>query len=78
MTNSPTTIHAVLDSNVLVIAHRSTHSHCPNCELIQRWQAREFTFLFSRDTLLEYAEKLMALGWSGQRSCSSSHWFRVG
>ena len=34
----------------------------PNCELIERWQAREFTFLFSRDTLLEYAEKLLALG----------------
>ena len=62
MANSPTICRAVLDSNVLIAAHRSTHLQSPNRELIERWQAREFTFLFSRDTLLEYAEKLLALG----------------
>ena len=62
MANSPPAWRAVLDSNVLIAAHRSTHSQSPNRELIERWQANEFTLLFSRDTLHEYAEKLLALG----------------
>ena len=62
MANSPTICRAVLDSNVLIAAHRSTHLQSPNRELIERWQANEFTLLFSRDTLHEYAEKLLALG----------------
>lgn len=62
MANSPPACRAVLDSNVLIAAHRSTHSQSPNRELIERWQANEFTLLFSRDTLHEYAEKLLALG----------------
>ena len=61
MANSPPACRAVLDSNVLVAAHRSAHPHSPNRELIERWQANEFTLLFSRDTLHEYAEKLLAL-----------------
>ena len=51
MANSSLACRAVLDSNVLIAAHRSTHLQSPNRELIERWQAREFTFLFSRDTL---------------------------
>ena len=62
MGNNPSANRAVLDSNVLIAAHRSAHSQSPNRELIERWQAREFTFLFSRDTLNEYAEKLLTLG----------------
>lgn len=61
MADSTPASRAVLDSNVLVAAQRSTHPHSPNRELIERWRANEFTFLFSRDTLLEYAEKLLAL-----------------
>ena len=61
MADSTLAIRAVLDSNVLVAAQRSAHPHSPNRELIERWKANEFTFLFSRDTLLEYAEKLLAL-----------------
>lgn len=62
MANSQPTCRVVLDSNVLIAAHRSTHSESPNRELIERWQVNEFTFLFSRDTLHEYADKLLGLG----------------
>ncbi len=61
MPNSPPICRAVLDSNVLVAVHRSADTHSPNRELIERWQAYEFTLLFSRDTLREYAEKLLGL-----------------
>ena len=61
MANSPPVCRAVLDSNVLVAAHRSADPDSPNRELIARWQANEFTLLFSRDTLHEYAEKLCEL-----------------
>ena len=61
MADSPPAYRAVLDSNVLVAAQRSADPHSPNRELVERWKADEFTFLFSRDTLLEYAEKLLAL-----------------
>lgn len=62
MANSSSACRAVLDSNVLVAAHLSPHPQSPNRELIERWQAKEFTVLFSRDTLHEYAEKLLELG----------------
>ncbi|MBC7819032.1 MAG: PIN domain-containing protein [Planctomycetaceae bacterium] len=61
MANSPPAFRAVLDSNVLVAAQRSADPLSPNRELIERWKANEFTLLFSRDTLLEYAEKLLVL-----------------
>jgi predicted nucleic acid-binding protein len=61
MASSPSACRAVLDSNVLVAARRTTGTHSPNRELIERWQANAFTLLFSRDTLHEYAEKLLAL-----------------
>lgn len=61
MADSLRLCRAVLDSNVLIAAQRSADTHSPNRELINRWQANEFTFLFSRDTLLEYAEKLLEL-----------------
>ena len=61
MANSPSVRRAVFDSNVLVAARRSSAPHSPNRELIERWQANEFTLLFSRDTLHEYAEKLLEL-----------------
>lgn len=61
MAGSPLLCRAVLDSNVLVAATRSADPHRPNRELIERWQAADFTLLYSRDTMLEYAEKLLEL-----------------
>lgn len=61
MANSSPSCRAVLDSNVLIAAHRSADHRSPNRELIERWQANDFVLLFSRDTLLEYAEKLLEL-----------------
>ena len=61
MADSPPIVRSVLDTNVLVAAHRTTHSNSPNRELIDRWQVSQFTLLFSRDTLHEYADKLLAL-----------------
>lgn len=62
MISSPDKWRAVADSNVIVAAQRSTHTQSPNRELIERWRLREFDFLYSPDTLGEYAEKLLALG----------------
>jgi uncharacterized protein len=61
MTSSPPRCRAVLDSNVLVAACRTTRPESPNREIIKRWEDDEFTLLYSRDTLQEYAEKLLAL-----------------
>ena len=63
MHNIPTTrMRVVADSNVVIAAHRSAHPHSPNREFIERWQRDEFDFLYSVDTLSEYAEKLLAFG----------------
>ena len=51
----------MLDSNVLIAAQRSARPDSPNRELIDRWQADEYTLLYSLDTLHEYAEKLTKL-----------------
>ena len=61
MAHSPPACRVVLDSNVLIAAQRSVDVYSPNRELIERWQSHEFTLLFSRDTLHEYAEKLLEL-----------------
>ncbi len=55
-------LRAVIDTNVLLAARRSSHPASPNIEIFDRWQRREFTFLFSLDTLAEYAEKLLHHG----------------
>jgi predicted nucleic acid-binding protein len=49
---------AVLDTNVVVAAHRSESPTSPNRDLLRRWRAGEFALLFSDDVLLEYIEKL--------------------
>ncbi len=61
MASSSPAFRAVLDTNVLVAAHRTPQSTSPNREVLDRWQASEFTLLYSRDTLYEYAEKLLEL-----------------
>ena len=55
-------LRAVLDTNVVLAAKRSKHPLSPNTEILDRWQSREFHFLFSLDTLPEYAEKLLERG----------------
>ena len=62
MAHSPDKCRAVADSNVIIAAQRSTHAQSPNREFIERWRQGEYDFLYSADTLAEYAEKLLALG----------------
>lgn len=58
-------VRAVLDTNVVVAAHRALQPGSPNAEVIDRWDASEFTLLHTPDVLLEYAEKLIETGVSG-------------
>lgn len=68
-----TAFRAVLDTNVVLAAHRSTHPASPNREVIERWRGGEFTLLYSDDVTLEYGEKMIehgiaradVLGWMG-------------
>lgn len=55
-------LRAVLDTNVVLAAKRSTYPQSPNAEIITRWMAGEFTWLVSEDVLLEYTEKLLEKG----------------
>jgi len=55
-------LRVVLDTNVLLAARRSTNPTSPNAEILNRWQRREFAFLYSLDTLAEYATKLLGHG----------------
>ena len=58
----PGSLRAVLDTNVLLAAHLSSHPASPTAEILDRWQRREFVFLHSLDTLAECAEKLLTHG----------------
>ena len=55
-------VRAVLDTNVVVAAHLAIQPGSPNAEVIDRWEAGEFTLLQTPDVLLEYAEKLIETG----------------
>lgn len=55
-------LRVVLDTNVLLASRRSRHPESPNVEIFSRWQAGEFTFLYSHDIAIEYAEKLLEHG----------------
>lgn len=55
-------VRAVLDTNVVVAAHRSSGAASPNREILERWRAGDFTLLYSEDVLLEYVEKLIEFG----------------
>lgn len=55
-------LRAVLDTNVILAAHRTASPASPNAEILARWRRREFRFLFSSDTLAEYAEQLLQHG----------------
>ena len=51
-------LRTVPDTNVIVAAHKSESETSPNKEYFSRWVKDEFEILYSRDTLLEYIEKL--------------------
>ncbi len=55
------TFRVVFDTNVIISA-QSNNPASPNRELIDRWIKKEFQCLYSTDTLLEYVEKLLAIG----------------
>ena len=55
-------LRAVLDTNVVLAARRSSHPGSPNAEVLARWRQREFVFCYSLDTLAEYTEKLLEHG----------------
>lgn len=59
-------IAAVLDTNVVLSSQRSTSPVSPNAEIIERWKAGEFAWLFTDDLLEEYAEKLTEHGIADQ------------
>lgn len=59
-------IAAVLDTNVVLSSQRSTSPGSPNAEIIRRWEAGEFAWLFTDDVLEEYAEKLTEHGIADQ------------
>lgn len=50
-------LRAVLDTNVVVSAKRTSHPQSPNAEIITRWMAGEFIWLVSDDVVTEYAGK---------------------
>lgn len=58
----PGHLRAVLDTNVILAAHRTVDPASPNLEILARWRRREFHFLYSTDTLAEYAEQLLKQG----------------
>ncbi|MDH7484933.1 MAG: putative toxin-antitoxin system toxin component, PIN family [Anaerolineae bacterium] len=60
-------LRAVLDTNVFVSAFLSRSPTSPTQELIQRWEAHEFTLLVSDGLVDELAEKLIERGISQER-----------
>lgn len=53
------TIRAVIDTNVVIAGFHGGGSQSPNREIRDRWRNGEFEWLYSRDTLGEYAKKLL-------------------
>ena len=54
----------VLDTNVVLASERSGAATSPNREILGRWRAGEFLWLYSRDTVLEYSKDLTQNRWS--------------
>lgn len=55
-------LRAVLDTNLVLAAHKSKAPQSPNREIIDRWLQGEFTWLISHDIVAEYTEKLLEKG----------------
>jgi putative PIN family toxin of toxin-antitoxin system len=51
----------VPDTSLILSSYLATNSNSPNKEFIRRWIAGEFDFLYSKDSLIEYGEKLNEL-----------------
>lgn len=63
---SPMLLSFVPDTNVILAAARSHHhGESPNREILEAWKDGKILLLFSRDTAMEHAEKLLDLGWAG-------------
>lgn len=54
----------VPDTNVVLAAAKSSKSGSPNREILEAWRDGKCQLLFSRDTGMEYVEKLLHMGWS--------------
>ena len=59
-------LRGVFDTNVLLAAKLTPSAASPAAEILDRWQRREFTFLYSLDILTEYADKLRQKGISAE------------
>ncbi|MCX6868816.1 MAG: PIN domain-containing protein [Verrucomicrobia bacterium] len=55
-------LRAVLDTNVVLAADRTSNPLSPNRAIMDRWLRGEFAWLVSADITAEYAEKLLAKG----------------
>lgn len=55
-------LRAVFDTNVIVSAYLSRSPTSPTQELIDRWQAEEFTLLVCDTIVDEFIEKLTVCG----------------
>ncbi|HEV7406470.1 MAG TPA: PIN domain-containing protein [Chthoniobacteraceae bacterium] len=58
----PASLRGTFDTNVVLAAKLSPHATSPTAEILDRWQRRDFTFLYTHDVIAEYAEKLLATG----------------
>ena len=55
-------LRAALDTNVVIASGKSASVTSPSRKIIGRFQASEFTLLYSRDVISEYLLKFSALG----------------
>lgn len=55
-------LRAVLDTNVVLAADRSSNPLSPNKEIVNRWANGDFIWLVTDDIAREYAEKLLDKG----------------
>lgn len=62
-----TRLRVVPDTNVVLASMRTTSLQSPNREVFTRWMNDECQILISDDTLAEYAEKLIAHGFSSEK-----------
>lgn len=57
-----TSLRSVPDTNIVLASEMSAAAASPNKEFFSRWRSDEFSFLFSKDTLHEYIQKLREKG----------------
>lgn len=57
----------VIDTNIVIASQKTSNPDSPNQELLDRWHNGEIIWLYSRDTLAEYARKLLETGTESKR-----------